>query len=304
MVSGYGLPMVELRPMRVDDVGLLVRWDDDPDVAAALGGRSEDWYDWPAELARDVPWRELLIAEEAGRPIGFVQLIDAVEEESHYWGDVDPGTWALDIWIGSPEDRGRGLGTKVMRAAVARIFERHEATAVVIDPQVTNRRAIAFYQRLGFESVGVRDFDGDQCLVMRLQRVGATPTFTLEQIHDIHERLGTMEQFPAYVRALNAIGVQNYDSYLRDGHSEYFGKELTTLRSEAVHDPLEVSDVSDRETVVEHLRLHEQGKTSYIEMSTGLADSGVEKWTVDTMAMTLTFADTRGIALVVQAIDS
>jgi aminoglycoside 6'-N-acetyltransferase len=304
VVSGYGLPMVELRPMRVEDVGLLARWDEDPDVAAALGGRSEDWYDWPAELARDVPWRELLIAEEHGRPIGFVQLIDAVEEESHYWGDVDPGTWALDIWVGSPNDRGRGLGTQVMRAAVARVFEHDGATAVVIDPQVTNRRAIEFYRRLGFESVGVRDFDGDHCLVMHVMRERATPDFTLEQIHDIHVRLGTMEQFPAYVRALNAIGVEQYESFLTDGHSEYFGRALTTVRSEPVHDPLEVSDVSDREAVVDHLRLHEAGKSSYIELSTGLADSGVEKWTVDTSAMTLTFVDKRGTALVVQAIDS
>ena len=134
----------------------------------ALGGRGADWYDWPAELVRDVPWRELLIAEEDGRPIGFVQLIDAGEEESHYWGDVDPGTWALDIWIGSPGDRGRGLGTQVMRAAIARVFKQHGAHGVVIDPKVTNRRAIAFYGRLGFERVGQREFAGDSCLVMRL----------------------------------------------------------------------------------------------------------------------------------------
>ena len=40
---------------------------------------------------------------------------------------------------------------------------------VVIDPQVSNHRAIAFYERLGFEAIEVRDFDGDRCLVMRLQ---------------------------------------------------------------------------------------------------------------------------------------
>jgi len=144
------------------------------------GGRSEDWYDWSAELARVVPWRELLIAVEDGRPIGFVQLIDAAEEESNYWGDVEPGTWALDIWIGSPEDRGRGLGTQLMRAALARIFERDGAEAVVIDPKVTNGRAIPFYRRLGFEPVGVRAFDGDECLVMRAVRPPST--------HDVHVR--------------------------------------------------------------------------------------------------------------------
>ena len=46
--------MVELRPMRVGDVDLLARWDDDPDVSAALGGRGPDWYDWPTELAESV----------------------------------------------------------------------------------------------------------------------------------------------------------------------------------------------------------------------------------------------------------
>lgn len=156
--------------MRADDVGMLGKWDDDPDVASALGGPAMDWYDWPLELARDVPWRELLIAEEDGRPVGFVQLTDAAEEESHYWGDVDEGTWTIDVWIGSPNDRGRGVGTEVMRAALARNFDRHDAAAVLIDPKVTNRRAIDFYLRLGFEPVGERDFGDDIGLVMRLGR--------------------------------------------------------------------------------------------------------------------------------------
>jgi aminoglycoside 6'-N-acetyltransferase len=162
--------VIELRPMHVDDVQLLTRWDDDPDVASALGGRSADWYDWPTELVRAVPWRELLIVEEDGRPIGFMQLIDASEEESHYWGDVEPGTWALDIWIGSPADRGRGFGAQAMQAAVRHVFEQRCADMIVIDPQTSNRRAIAFYERLGFEPTEVRDFDGDSCLVMRLRR--------------------------------------------------------------------------------------------------------------------------------------
>jgi aminoglycoside 6'-N-acetyltransferase len=156
--------------MTIDDVALLVRWDDDPDVAAAIGGCSAYWYDWPAELVRDVSWRELLIAEEEGKPIGFVQLADAAAEESHYWGDVEPGTWALDIWIGSPEDRGRGLGAEVMRLALDRVFDHPDAEMVVTDPVVDNLRAIAFYERLGFERIGVRDFGDDECLVMRFLR--------------------------------------------------------------------------------------------------------------------------------------
>lgn len=79
-------------------------------------------------------------------------------------------TWALDIWIGSPDDRGRGLGAELMKLALDRVFDQHGAEMVVIDPAVDNRRAIAFYERLGFERVGVREFGGDECLVMRLLR--------------------------------------------------------------------------------------------------------------------------------------
>jgi aminoglycoside 6'-N-acetyltransferase len=161
--------MIELRPMRLDDVAWLVRWDDDPDVAAALGGRGADWYDWGTELTRTVAWRELLIAEEDGRPVGFVQLTDAAEEESHYWGDIEPGTWTIDIWLGSPDDRGRGVGTEVMRQAIARNFTHHGASRIVIDPHVTNRRAISFYERLGFQHLEQRNFGDDRSAVMVLQ---------------------------------------------------------------------------------------------------------------------------------------
>jgi uncharacterized protein YbcV (DUF1398 family) len=122
----------------------------------------------------------------------------------------------------------------------------------------------------------------------------AAPTFTIEQIHEIHDRLGTMERFPDYLRALSEIGVEKYDSYLSDGHSEYFAGDGRSVVSAAVHEALPVNDASDREKVIEHLGLHELGRTSYLEMSKGLADSGVEKWAVDTNAMRLTYVDKQG----------
>ena len=128
--------------------------------------------------------------------------------------------------------------------------------------------------------------------------------FTIEQIHDIHERLGSRERFTEYVRALNAIGVERCDSYISDGHSEYFAEDGRSVVSAAVHELLPVVDASDRDKVVEHLGLHELGRTSYLEMSKGLADSGVQKWTIDTNAMTLTYVDKQGRGLVTEAIST
>jgi uncharacterized protein YbcV (DUF1398 family) len=43
--------------------------------------------------------------------------------------------------------------------------------------------------------------------------------------------------------------------------------------------------------------------TSYLEMSKGLAESGIEKWTVDTNRMTMTFYDKAGKEMLVEAIE-
>lgn len=162
--------MIALRPATLDDLSLLQRWDEDPDVLAS--DPNDDWH-WEEELVRSPSWREQLIAEADGVPIGFVQIIDPRSEESHYWGDVPAGLRAIDIWIGEPDYRGQGIGSEVMQLAIARCFASPAVNAIIIDPLATNRRAIQFYERLGFRSVERRNFGEDDCLVMRLERTRA-----------------------------------------------------------------------------------------------------------------------------------
>lgn len=126
--------------------------------------------------------------------------------------------------------------------------------------------------------------------------------FTMEQIDDLHTRLGKAETLVEYVRGLNAIGVEKYDTYLTDGHSEYFGTLGHQITSPPAHNALSIADKSNREAFLKHLKLHEQGQTTYIEMSMGLAESGIEKWTVDTSQMTTIFYDKAGHEMLVESI--
>jgi hypothetical protein len=41
---------------------------------------------------------------------------------------------------------------------------------------------------------------------------GRISMFTIEQINDLHVRLGSARTLPEYVRALNVLGVERYDS--------------------------------------------------------------------------------------------
>jgi uncharacterized protein YbcV (DUF1398 family) len=46
--------------------------------------------------------------------------------------------------------------------------------------------------------------------------------------------------------------------------------------------------------------LHNQGKTDYLEMSQGLADSGIEKWSFDTTKMTIAYYDNEGREILIE----
>lgn len=159
---------ITLRDATIHDLALLQYWDKQPHVIEATG-EDDDW-NWQWELTRKVAWREQLIAELNGRPIGIIQIIDPAEEETHYWGVVAENQRAIDIWIGEATDLGQGYGTIMMQQALQRCFANTVVTAVLIDPLVSNTRAIQFYQRIGFKIIEKRFFDEDECLVMKITR--------------------------------------------------------------------------------------------------------------------------------------
>jgi aminoglycoside 6'-N-acetyltransferase len=158
---------VLLRPASIHDLSLLTYWDEQPHVMAS--DPNDDW-NWEIELNRNPPWREQLIGEVNGVPVGFVQIIDPLWEETHYWGEIEENLRAIDIWIGQKENLSRGFGTRMMELALARCFAHAEVKAVIIDPLASNTRAHRFYERLGFEFVEQRTFGEDDCFVYRFNR--------------------------------------------------------------------------------------------------------------------------------------
>jgi aminoglycoside 6'-N-acetyltransferase len=159
-----------LRQAIPSDLSLLRYWDSKSHVVAARGDGEDASFDWEREIPRRLDWRELLIAEIGGRPIGIVQIIDPRREETHYWGDVEADLRAIEIWIGEEADLGREYGSEMMRLALERCFADAMVKGVLTDPIVSNTRAHRFYERLGFQLVELRMFRSANCLVYRLDR--------------------------------------------------------------------------------------------------------------------------------------
>lgn len=165
---------VRLRPATVDDAEILAAWDrephviacssDDPDAEVAFGS------DWRDEITNSAYELTYVMAEVDGRAVGVMAVCDPHTEPSHYWGEIEPGLRAIDIWIGPAEWLNRGVGTQMMAQMIDRCFAEPDVSAIVIDPLNTNVNAHRFYQRLGFQVVGRRMFGDDDCLVMRLDK--------------------------------------------------------------------------------------------------------------------------------------
>ncbi len=159
--------MVQLRKANIEDLKVLEYWDQQEHVIES--DPNDDW-NWEYELTRDPEWREQLIAEIYGKPIGVIQIIDPAKEESKYWGEIEENKRAIDIWIGEKENLGKGYGTEMMRKALEICFANADVDEVLIDPIESNENAIRFYKRMGFEFKEKRVFSEDKCEVYSMSR--------------------------------------------------------------------------------------------------------------------------------------
>ena len=159
--------MIRLRPATFDDLELLRYWDTKQHV---IDCDPDDDWNWEVELKRDPEWRQQLIAEIKGKPIGFLQIIDPFKEDTSYWGDVAPNKRAIDIWIGEEDHLNKGYGTLMMKLAIEICFRNDYVDGILIDPLSSNSKAHRFYERLGFKFIEERTFNGTLCYVYELKR--------------------------------------------------------------------------------------------------------------------------------------
>lgn len=159
--------MIRLRNATFEDLTLLKHWDEQPHVVAS--DPDEEW-DWAYELERHPSWREQLIAEPDGKPIGCLQIIDPFWEESGYWHPIEKNKRAIDIWIGEAQDLNKGYGTQMMKLAITKCFSNPEVTSILVDPLLSNTKAHNFYKKIGFQYKETRMFNGTPCKIFELRR--------------------------------------------------------------------------------------------------------------------------------------
>lgn len=149
-------PEVTLRLMTEDDLVMLHEWLNRPHLVEWWGG--EEARPTLAEVQRDYAPRAMAaesvtpyIALLDGEPIGYAQSYVAMGSGGGWWEDeTDPGVRGIDQSLANPEQLGKGLGTRLVRALVRHLFADPAVTKIQTDPSPDNHRAIRCYEKAGF----------------------------------------------------------------------------------------------------------------------------------------------------------
>jgi len=115
--------------------------------------------------------------------------------------------------------------------------------------------------------------------------------FTIEQIKEAHAKVQTGADFPNYIQDLIILGVKGFDTFINDGHVEYYGVNNYVVTSDEKYDTIAVAPNANKERFIEFLVQHQEGQTDYLTFCNHAAQCGIAKWRVDILEMTCTYFD-------------
>lgn len=126
--------------------------------------------------------------------------------------------------------------------------------------------------------------------------------FTVEQIELAHEKVTSGAAFPKYIQEIKQMGVTAFETWVKDSHTEYFGKNDYQTKSQPQYENLVIANDSDKEKFTHYLKIHQQGETDYFTFCQQCAETGIEKWFVCLDKMTCTYYDKAGSEILIEEI--
>ncbi|MET0635676.1 MAG: DUF1398 family protein [Chitinophagaceae bacterium] len=125
---------------------------------------------------------------------------------------------------------------------------------------------------------------------------------TLQDILSAHSKVKTGADFPAYIETLRKLGVTGYEFFVADGHLVFQDSNGLKLKSEAKYPVQAVAANSDTARLTADLKIHQAGGSGFLTFCGQAAGAGVHNWIVDIPAMTCTYYNTNGDAMLQEVI--
>lgn len=126
--------------------------------------------------------------------------------------------------------------------------------------------------------------------------------FTIAQIKEAHDKVKSGADFPKYIQDLINLGVIGYDTFVADGHVEYFGADNYRTTATETYATLAVATSANKERFIEFLVMHQEGQTDYLTFCKQAAQCGIAQWTVNIVEKTCTYFDNNQNSILIEKI--
>lgn len=143
---------VYLRPVEREDLPLIRKWANDPEIRALTGevtpmsqAAAEEWFE-RVQADRDRVWF-IVALKENDRPIGEAGLLRMFPA----WRTTD-----LSIILGEKDAWGKGYGSEALHLLLDYAFGALNFHRVAVGVVGFNERALRFYEKAGFKQEGIQ----------------------------------------------------------------------------------------------------------------------------------------------------
>ena len=148
---------LKVRKLEDKDKFLLVKWLSDPTILEFYEGRDNPFTIEKVEKAFYPPEDDEVrcIVEFDDKDIGYIQFYPLDDKAKKDYGYVEEGVFGMDQFIGEAAYWNKGIGTLLVSSIVDYLTDEMKASKVVMDPRVSNTRAIRCYEKCGFKKVKI-----------------------------------------------------------------------------------------------------------------------------------------------------
>ncbi|MFB7158162.1 GNAT family N-acetyltransferase [Lysinibacillus sp. NPDC056232] len=161
---------IYIRKMTDNDYGLMAKWLSTKEVLEFYGDINSPFSIEQVRKKYEPRVRgEILvfpfIVELDGSPIGFMQYYKLQAEELKELGYLNNQVvFGIDQFIGIPKLFNKGYGTIMVSKFIELIIKITDAEIIILDPEVSNERAIRCYEKCGFTKV--KKINNERALLM------------------------------------------------------------------------------------------------------------------------------------------
>ncbi|MBS0358655.1 MAG: acetyltransferase [Proteobacteria bacterium] len=166
---------IKFQPFQKEHIPLWEEWIHIPHVKDVWFIEGYETSDYIYEKIKGNGYDYPFVVFMDNNPIGYIVCCDLYAyrticpKPKGVFTHEDSGTFGMDLFIAKEDYLNKGYGTEIVKSFVDYVFKHFKAKTLLIDPAVTNKRAIRCYEKAGFTFVK-EAFDGiTQCYVMKIK---------------------------------------------------------------------------------------------------------------------------------------